>query len=143
MPVISDVSIDSSAVVADNENFNVTVKAKVSFSANERNLELKCNARIALYEIDETMDVYSVFPNGGQIFLQRASRGDRDDFLGFSRNFTLNAQDGDTTIEHRFSVRSIIEPDTKMELKALVICVPETATAMKWSGTKSVQVVVT
>ncbi len=57
------------------------------------------------------MDVYSVFPNGHQLFLQRASKGNQDDFLGFSNTKSLSAQSGEIAIEHRFSVRATFEPD--------------------------------
>ncbi len=96
---------------------------------------------IALYEIDDTMDVYTAFPNGHELFLKRAARGEKDDFLGFSNVKILQSQQGEATVEHPFSVRATFEPDQEMELKALVVCVPDTATAMKWSPTRKVRVV--
>ena len=142
MPHITEVNIDSSQIVGKGHNFDVTVTAKIKFSEVERNIGLNYNATIALYEIDETMDVYSGFPNNHQLFLQRATRGGKDGFLGFSTTQKLSAQTGIVEIKHRFSVAAIYEADGKMELKALVVCVPETATAMQWSSTKEVQVVI-
>ena len=144
MPHIKTVNISSDSTIQGSpgpHNFNVEVLAKISFSEVEKKIGLNYNVTIALYEIDDAMDVYSVFPNNHQLFLQRASRGDKDDFLGFSDTKSVNAQSGAETIRHKFSVRASFEADQKMELKALVICVPETATAMKWSSTKQVQVV--
>ena len=143
MPHITEVNIDSSQVVITGNDFVVTVIAKIKFSEVERNIGLNYNTTIALYQIDETMDVYSVFPNNHQLFLQRATRGGKDGFLGFSTTQKLSAQTGIVEIKHLFSVTAIREPDKKMELKALVVCVPETATAMQWSSIKEVQVAFT
>jgi len=87
------------------------------------------------------MDVYSAFPNNHELFLQRASRGDKDDFLGFSDSKSIIAESANASISHQFTVRASFEADLRMELKALVVCVPETATAMKWSSTERVQVI--
>lgn len=144
MPHITDVVVFTPAIVQGSpgtHDYDVKVSATVAFSSKEQELGLSYNLIIALYEIDETMDVYSAFHNGNEVFLQRASRGDKDDFLGFSPNFSAQAIEGDKTIEHVFSVRASFEADQHMELKALVSCVPETATAMKWSSTNRVQVI--
>ncbi len=145
MPHIKNVIIESDNSVLGSpgsSNFDVVVRAEIGFSEVEQNLAINYNTRIALYEIDDTMDVYSVFPNGAGTLIQRASRGDKDDFLGFSSNKAISAQAGNVTIEHQFSVRATLEPDRRMKLKALVVCTPDTATAMKWSGTKFVEVIV-
>jgi len=144
MPFIKKVDIASQPIVQGNpgiQNFDVTVTAVIKFSEVERNIGLSYNARIALYEIDEKMDVFSVFPNNHQLFLQHASRGDSDDFIGFSNLKAISARSNEATIKHIFSVRASSESDGKMELKALVVCVPDTATAMKWSPMKKVQVI--
>ena len=140
----SNVGSSGSDLIIDERvtNFKVKVIAKIEFSETEIRLGLSYSTRVALYEIDGTMDVYSAFPNNHKLFLQRASRGDRDDFIGFSNAETVNAQPGGVTIIHVLSVRSSIERDRTLELKALVICVPETATAMQWSSTKKVNKVV-
>ncbi len=144
MPRIKKVNINSAgAGVIFGQNIDVTVSATIMFSEVEKNIGLNYHVTIALYEIDDTMDVYSVFPNNNQLFLQRASRGNRDDFLGFSRPKPISAQTGEAEITHEFSVRGQIEPDRVMELKALVVCVPDTATAMKWSATEKINSVAT
>jgi hypothetical protein len=133
----SDLGIDDRV-----NTFKVKVIANIEFSETEIRLGLSYSARVVLYEIDETMDVYSIFPNNHRLYLQRASRGDRDDFIGFSNPETVKAQQGGITISHLLPVRASNEPDRTMELKALVVCVPETATAMRWSSTKKVRITV-
>lgn len=138
MPHIKEVTVRTPALVAEDRNFDVDVEASIEFTRLERELGLSYNARIALYEIDGQMDVYSVQPNRQGLFLQRAARGDKDDFLGFSPSFRLTASDSEETISHRFNVRASGESDRRLEIKALAVCVPETATAMKWSSEERV-----
>lgn len=144
MPYITKVNLSSQSSAqgsAEAHNFDVTVFATIKFSATERNIGLNYNVKIALYEIDERMDVYSVFPNNRYLFVQHAGRGVEDDFLGISEPISISAQSNGGTVEYRFSVRPSFEADHKMELKALVVCIPETATAMKWSSTKKVEII--
>lgn len=144
MPHITKVNISSQPIAVGSpqpNRFPVRVSATIEFSDLEQRLGLSYQTRFVLYEIDETMDVYTVFPNSHELFLQRASRGDKDDFIGFSENESIKADAASKTIEHKFDVRTSIEPDLKMELKALAICIPETATAMKWSETRNVEII--
>ncbi len=142
MPHIKEIAVHTPQDTIAHSNFDVGVKADIEFTRLERELGLSYKARIALYEIDGQMDVYSVQPNWQQLFLQRAARGNKDDFLGFSPAFDLTASDSEKTISHTFDVRSSLEPDSRMEIRALVVCVPETAVAMKWSGETRVSVVI-
>jgi len=143
MPTIKEIQIDAPDRVAvhPGDPIDVTVRATIDFSEVERNLNLNYAVRIALYEIDGQMDVYSVFPNNDQqILIQRAARGDKDDFLGFSRRIDITAQNSQSTIEHTFQARSQFETDGMMDIRALVVCTPDTATAMQWSGQKQIEV---
>ena len=144
MPHIKNVTISGPSTAQGSggtNDFPAHVSATVKFSALEQSLGLSYQVKFALYEVDDTMDVYSAFPNNHDLFLQRASRGDKDDFVGMSRAQTIKADAAEKTIDHSFNIRVSFEADQQMELKALAVCVPETATAMKWSSTKRVGVV--
>ena len=143
MPYIKQVRISESTSLpsanvfySDTENNpNFSVVSKIEFSDVEVNLGLNYSTRAVVYEIDDSTDVYSVFPNKADIFVQRASRGNQDDFVTFSSPKTIQAQSGELTLVHRVTVRNIqkLDADPIPELQALVVCVPDTATAMKWS----------
>ncbi|OZT72520.1 hypothetical protein [Vreelandella boliviensis] len=143
MPYIKSVDISTPSAVTYNTYFNVGVSAVIEFSDLERQLGLSYKTSIALYEIDDRMDVYSIQPNWQRIFLQRAARGDKDDFLGFSPPIDMKADSAEDTITHNFNVRAQVESDWQMEIRALVVCVPETSAAMQWSSQKKIQSVAT
>ncbi|MBY5940312.1 hypothetical protein KUW00_05360 [Halomonas sp. DP5N14-9] len=143
MPYIKSVVISSPTAAIHNTDFNIDVTAIIEFSALERQLGLSYKTTIALYEVDDTMDVYSVQPNWQRVFLQRAARGDKDDFLGFSPAIDMKADRAEDKITHKFNVRAQMESDWTMEIRALVVCVPETSAAMQWSSQKSIRSVAT
>lgn len=144
MPHIAVINIQSNDIVQGSpgrHEVGVYVTAKINFSDVEKRIGLNYHATIALYEVEGTMDVYTAFPNNHQLFLQRADRGGKDGFIGFSNTKKLSARTGTAEIKHTFTTIAAHRNDGYMDFKALVICVPETATAMQWSSTKKVQVI--
>lgn len=143
MPRIEDLTITSPQATQIRATFAATVSAEVHFSEVEKQIGLTYQARILLFEANGQTDLLSLFPNGHGLHFQQMARDSKDDFLGFSPAFGLQAQADTASISHTFdAIRSKLEPDGQMDLRALVVCVPSTATAMKWSAVKHVPVLV-
>jgi len=120
----------------------VVVTARIKFTPLEQELGISYKTRIVLFEIDNKTDVIPVYPNWQGLEFFQGERGGRDQHLGFSPAFdmTASASNPEESIEHSFSPSLPGESDGRYELRALVVCVPNTGTAMKWSKTESVPI---
>ena len=135
MPHITEVTVSAPRGAQHRDAFAVHVTAQVNFSEVERQIGLTYKARILLFEANQRIDYLSVYPNWTDLVFHQNPRGDKDDFLGFSRQINLEARGTSAPISHTFdSVRGTLEPEGHMKFRALVVCVPSTATAMQWSG---------
>lgn len=136
MPQVTEVIVNAPGTVIG-QNSIVSVNATIRFTSKERQLALDHVVRIALYELDDQMDVYAIQPNWSQLFVQRAARGDKDDFNRFSDVIRVTADEAEKSVSFTFNLGTAQTPerDRMLEYKAMVICIPEIATAIAWSAT--------
>lgn len=146
MPFVSEVRIDTVPGILEGREIFARVTADIGFTRLERELGLSYRVKIALYHIDGQMDVYSVQPNWESTFLQREARsrpGGKDEFIAFSPSIEINNNDAARqTVSHGFDGIEAVPSrfGEVVRLKALVVCTPETATAMKWSDNRDVPI---
>lgn len=146
MPYINEVELNTVSGILAGNTFNVRAQTDIGFTRLERELKLSYKVKFALYHIDGQMDVYSVQPNWGSLFLQRAARftpGDKDTYIAFSPAIDITNNDSRRQrVQHTFEdiKAKTAEYGEIINLKALVVCLPQTAAAMKWSNTKEVPV---
>lgn len=141
MPVIDEVTVGSGGSVIISEQADVAVGVELKFSQAELELGLHYFLYIALFEIDETIDVHTSFLNGGSWYYQRSPRGGRDDYAG-ARAIRFKPQGVSHTESASIGFAPIIggERESTLELRALVQCVPETGPVQAWSATEGLHV---
>lgn len=149
MPQITNIEIDThmvtyrgeplwpEPVLIDGEPvdsvYKLTITADIRFEPIEIGMAMKYVVKIALYEQDDGLDIPAVHLNWDSMHIQRASVGDRDDFMGIPYAEYITADEKRKRIERTVFVLPREEADRRFEFRALVACNPVLGPALRWS----------